>query len=86
MPAETKVLPGMEDREIEALEEKALEYAKLRDRRMGLLEKEVAVKAELLSMMKQRHKERYSHDGITITVEEEETVKVKVRQKDEEGE
>lgn len=73
-------LPGMEDRTIKALEEKALEYADVRDQRMELSTSEHALKSELLVLMKNAKKTKYVRDGIEVSlVVEHETVKVRVK-------
>lgn len=76
---EQKSLPGMQDREIEALQKGARRYAAIRDQRMALTEKEVELRDELLGMMKQRHKIHYLYEGVEITVvAEREKVKVRI--------
>lgn len=81
----TSRLPGMEDAAIEDLENAAREYANLRDNRLQVLKDEVAVKEDLLLLMKSHHKEKYTHDGIEIRlVHEKENVKVKIK-KDEDS-
>lgn len=75
----TKRLPGLEDSEIEELEDSAREYANLRDDRMNLLKQEVAMKDSLLALMKKHSKRLYKHDGVEVKiVHEEETVRVKI--------
>jgi hypothetical protein len=78
-------LPGMEDQEIEALDDKAREYANLRDDRMHLTREEVKAQAELLALMKANKKEIYKHDGLEIKIViEKEKVKVKIKKDDDE--
>ena len=73
-------LPGMEDAEIEELEDAAREYANLRDDRMNLLNSEVEMKEKLLDLMKRHKKEKYVHDGVEIKItHEKETIKVKIK-------
>ena len=81
----TKRLPGMEDAEIEALEDAAKEYANVRDDRMNLTREESGLKETLLELMKKHKKEVYRHDGVEVKiVHEEETVRVKIlKEKDE---
>jgi hypothetical protein len=82
----TKRLPGMEDAEIEELEDAAREYANVRDDRMQLTEQEVEMKQTLLTLMKKHKKETYRHDGVGIRiVHENEKVKVRlIKDKDDE--
>lgn len=80
-------LPEMEDRKIEALEDKALQYAEVRDERIGLSQKEGELKKDLLQLMKAQKRETYHRGGITINiVHEEENIKVKVKAEDSEEE
>jgi hypothetical protein len=75
----TTRLPGMEDAEIEALEDAAKEYANVRDDRMNLTREESSLKETLLELMKKHKKEVYRHDGVEVKiVHEEETVRVKI--------
>ena len=75
----TKRLPGMEDSEIEELEDAAKEYANIRDDRMNLTREESSLKETLLELMKKNKKEIYRHDGVKVkVVHEEETIKVKI--------
>ena len=78
-----KRLPTMEDPAIEELEAAAKDYASKRDARMRLLEAEVALKDQLLSLMQGHGKETYKHDGVEIRVVRE-AAKVKVKVTDEE--
>ena len=76
-------LPGMEDPAIEELEDGAKQYAKVRDKRMALLEQEVELKGRLTAAMKKLKRTTYVHGKITINlVTEEETVKVKIQKDD----
>lgn len=80
-------LPGMEDRQLDDLEQAATSYAGIRDQRMELNKEEIELKGTLLTLMKKHGKETYKHDGIEINiVHEEETVKVKVAKEKEEEE
>ena len=80
-------LPGMEDREIKALQEAAIHYAKIRDKRQKLTAEEVELKADVLKLMHKHKREHYEYNGVSIDiVMEEETVKVKIRKvKDDEA-
>jgi hypothetical protein len=73
-------LPGMEDGKVEVLEDKALEYAEVRDQRISLSQQEGELKAELLGLMKAQKREHYVHENVEIhIVHEKENVKVKVK-------
>jgi hypothetical protein len=73
-------LSGMEDSQIEVLEDKALEYAEIRDERMGLSRSEVETKGQLLQLMKAHKREHYQRGTIKIDiVHEKENIKVKVK-------
>ena len=79
-------LPTMEDSKIEALEDKALQYAEVRDERMSLSREEVELKSQLLQLMKAQKREHYKHGTIEISiVHEKENIKVKVKAGSEEG-
>jgi hypothetical protein len=70
----------MEDPAIEELQEAALAYAAVRDRRQKLTAREAELKQTLLTLMRYHEKQIYSYDGVEIErVSEEETVKVRVR-------
>jgi hypothetical protein len=72
-------LPGMEDREIEELQNLAIEYAEKRDERMALLKEETDLKTDLLAVMQRHHKIVYDYQGVHIrVVHEDETVKVRI--------
>jgi hypothetical protein len=76
----TSRLPGMEDPEIEELEDAAREYANIRDDRMKLTTAEVDTKGTLLALMKKHKKETYNHDGIEVKItHEKESVKVRIK-------
>lgn len=80
-------LPGMEDREINDLQFSALEYAKIRDKRMKLSQEEVELKQELLALMKKHHRKTYNYNGVEVNVvTEEETVKVRIHKPEEDDE
>lgn len=73
-------LPGTEDAKIQALQDKAVEYAEVRDARQKLLTEEVELKADLLKLMKKHKREEYEYEGVSIkVVTEEENVKVKIK-------
>lgn len=80
MMAKTQAdLPGMEDRKISDLVEKAEEYVKVRDKRQDLTRRESELKADLLTLMKKYKKREYVYEGIEIRiVVEEETIKVRI--------
>jgi cell shape-determining protein MreC len=83
---ESDRLPGMEDAEIEELENLAKQYARIRDKRQALTTQEVDLKDLLLKAMKKNKKTEYSHGKVTIKiVAEEETVKVRIAKDGEEG-
>jgi hypothetical protein len=80
-------LPEMEDTKIAVLEDKALEYAEVRDQRCSLSRSEVELKGQLLQLMKAQKREHYHRDNIRIDiVHESENIKVKVKAGSEEGE
>jgi hypothetical protein len=81
-------LPGMEDRKLTDLHEKALEYAAVRDERMVLTKKESELKAELIPLMQKYGKDKYCIEGVEIELQPgEPSIKVKVTKDDtEEGE
>ena len=79
-----KSLPGMGDAKIAAIENAALDYAEIRDKRQALSADESSLKKELLNLMHKQGKTEYKRNGISVKVViEEETVKVRVK---EEGE
>ena len=74
-----KELPGMEDKHLEDLEENALAYAGVRDKRMALTRKEHDLKDILLTLMKRHEKQVYRVEEMEIKiVAKDETVKVKI--------
>jgi hypothetical protein len=78
-------LPEMGDAKIEVLEDKALEYAEVRDSRIGLSSREVELKGQLLDLMKAQKREHYHRGAIKIDiVHEKENIKVKVKAGDDE--
>jgi hypothetical protein len=80
-------LPGMEDAEIEELEDAARDYADIRDKRMKLTTSEVETKSTLLAIMKRHKKETYNHDGIEVKItHEKESVKVRIKKNKDEDE
>ena len=86
--SKTGALPGMERKTIKEIEQLADEYAELRDKRMGVLKKEVEAKAKLIDAMKRNDQEVYEfeEDGetVTVTLKSEEKVKVKRGQHEDE--
>lgn len=73
-------LPQMEDPAIEELEDKAEEYADIRDQRMELTPIESKLNDELLTLMKKHGKTTYKHAGIDCKiVVESEKVRVKIK-------
>jgi hypothetical protein len=87
MAKEQKDLPGMENRSIKELVDKATEYAEIRDKRQDLTRREVELKADLLTAMHKHKLKDYSYEGIEIhVVTEEETVRVKLPKKAEDEE
>ena len=82
--AKAQALPGMEDRAIKPLHDAAEEYAEIRDERMRLTEREIALKTKVRDLMHKFNKTRYAYDGIEIELEQpdgEEKVKVKIAKK-----
>jgi hypothetical protein len=72
----------MEQRRIEELHSKALEYVGVRDSRMELTEQEVALKDELMGLMKKHGKEKYVCEGVEMMiVPGEPSLKVKAKKK-----
>lgn len=82
-----KSLPTMEDTAIEEIEEAALDYAKVRDRRMQLTDQEVTAKDLLLTAM-QKHKKmayhRHAKKGSIHVERKPEGEKLRVRIEDDE--
>jgi hypothetical protein len=73
-------LEGMGDARIEVLEDKALQYAEVRDERISLSQKEGELKGQLLDLMKAQKREHYQRGNIKIDiVHEKENIKVKVK-------
>jgi hypothetical protein len=78
--ARSRPLPGMEDRQIGDLEQVAIDYADIRDRRQALTKDEVDLKSRALNLMHKYGKTHYKRDGVEITlVPGEEDVKVRVK-------
>jgi len=82
-----KRLPEMEDPAIEEIEDAALQYASVRDRRMALTDKEVEAKDFLLAQMKKHDKLKYyrhTKKGVIDVqrVPEGEKLKVKITDED----
>jgi len=65
----TKDLPGMEDRAIQPLHDKAVEYYKKVRERMKIGKEEVALKAEVRTLMKASNRTRYAYDGVEVEIE-----------------
>ena len=87
-PAKQGRLPEMEDTAIEEIEEAALTYAKIRDRRMALTDQEVTSKGALLTVMQKHKKMEYhrhtpKHGAIHVERKPEgEKLKVRVEEDD----
>lgn len=80
-------LPTMEDPAIEEIEEAALDYAKIRDKRMVLTDHEVGAKDRLLTFMQKHEKMSYHRStkkGVIDVKRVPEGEKLKVRIEDEE--
>ena len=76
-------LPGMEDREIKALHDAALDYAEIRDERQALTLREVELKTKLIDLMHQHKKTEYQKGNISISlVVEKEKVRVRVKKEE----
>lgn len=67
--------PGVAPKRIKAVDEKAEEYVKVRDRRMGLTKKEVQAKAELIDILHKNSESigadsegimRYEYDDVVV--------------------
>jgi hypothetical protein len=85
--ATQKELPGMEDRRLEDLVEKATDYVKIRNKRQDLTKREVELKSDLLALMHKHKRKDYVFEDIEIhVVMEEETVKVKIHKEEAEEE
>jgi len=86
----TKDLPGMEDRAIQPLHDKAIEYHRKVRERMKLAKEEAKLKAEVRTLMKASNRTRYAYDGVEVELEPpatpaEEKVTVKVTLEEEAG-
>lgn len=78
-----KVLPGMQDRRIAALENAALKYADIRDERMGWTKREVEAKKKVQELMHDQGRQHYERGNIEIDlVPEGEHVRVRVRDRE----
>jgi hypothetical protein len=76
----------MDDRKIGDLEQVALDYADIRDRRQALNREEVELKSRTMALMHKYGKAHYHRDGVEITLlPGEEDVKVRVKPTTEEG-
>lgn len=81
-----KPLPGMEDRQIERLQDAAMEYAEMRDARIAATASEVQSKKALLDLMHSYKKTRYVHGNVYVEiVPEGEKLKVKILEEGEEA-
>src|SRR5215471_3939449 len=80
-----KIIPGIGDAKIAAIENAALDYAELRDKRQELTTQEVELKKNLIELMHKKGISEYTRNGISVslTVAKE---KVTVRVKSEDGE
>src|SRR5262245_23253258 len=63
-----QALPGMEDKQIAPLEDLAVAYGDLRERRAELAVEERSLKRKALVLMEQFGKTRYHRDGLDIIV------------------
>jgi hypothetical protein len=79
----TKDLPGMEDRAIQPLHDKAIEYHRTVRERMRIGKEEAKLKSEVRTLMKAANRTRYAYDGVEVeltppaaTAEDKVTVKV----------
>lgn len=78
-----KVLPGMQDRRIAALENAALKYADVRDERMHWTKREVEAKKKVKDLMHEQKRTHYSRGNIEIElVPEDEHVHVRVHDRE----
>ena len=77
MPKKAPELPGMERKGVKQIEDAAEEYSELRDKRMALLEKEVAAKAKLIDVMHKHECTVYRYDDIVVQLLPTEKVKVR---------
>jgi hypothetical protein len=85
--AKSQDLPGMEDRGIPELEEVAVAYADIRDRRIELNREESDLKKNTLALMKKYDKTIYIRGEVDIRVTEgEPDVKVRVKKPKDESE
>jgi len=76
-----KSLPGMGDAKIAVIENLALDYAEIRDQRVSLTAREVAVKEKLIKKMHRLRKTEYRRNGIRVTLTvEKEGIKVRVKE------
>lgn len=85
MPDTQTELPGMENRHIADIEDAARNYARVRDKRMGLTLQEHDLKELLHQVMKRHEKTVYRVAEMEVKiVAKEETVKVKLTDPDKE--
>lgn len=83
----TKVIPGMESLNIEAIDITMDRYVDIRDRRMELTKQEVAAKDALTKAMNENNQTKYIHsEGHSTCIIEEGETKTKVKKIDDDGE
>jgi len=80
--AKQEDLPGMEQRDIEAIVQAAERYRETRDERMRLSKLESEQKQDLIAVMKKHDKSYYTYRGLTVALSEEINVKVKAKDDD----
>lgn len=68
MPPKQNDLPGMTDRKLSDLSDKAHEYAEIRDKRMALSTKEHELKQDLHGLMKRHKMKNYVFDDVEIQI------------------
>lgn len=73
----------MENAKIASIENKAMDYAEIRDQRQALTLQEVELKTALIELMHKLGKTEYKRNGISVKlVPEGENVKVRVKSED----
>jgi|SRR5262245_37981822 len=81
-----RTLPGLEDRNIRALDVLAHTYANKRDERIQVGRDEKAFKTQVIAMMHKHKKTHYLYHGVEITLTPTaEKLKVTIRAQDEDG-
>jgi len=79
-----KIIPGIGDAKIAAIENAALDYAELRDKRQELTTQEVELKTNLITLLKKKGITEYKRNGISVILTvEKEKVTVRVTEKEE---